>query len=239
MAEEVEIDQPVEESEVSLGPPVPATVTLAWLFHNVPWKFWTAAVSALIAAFLLGIAAAQIGWVRDLVWRNELKSVSTKAPSISDGEKPKPGEPSSSTALVSNEFIRESSAKELANYFSTIAPLQQKALFESSYLSRRVSWKGKVGSISEDYDGSYRVLVRDLDDDRYVLTHLSLAKTWRGQVERLRKGDRVAYEGVIKDFDILLMCSIEVDKFSVQPPDTPTPTPAPTSERRASQRRTK
>lgn len=93
-----ETDQSVEPSEASLGPLVPrlGTVSLAWLFHNVPWKFWTVAVGAFVAVFLLGIGAAQIGWVRDLVWRNELKSVSTKSPSISDGEKPKPGEPSSS-----------------------------------------------------------------------------------------------------------------------------------------------
>lgn len=139
---------------------------------------------------------------------------------------------------MTDEFIRESSAKELVNYFSTIPPLQKKPLFESSYLSRRVSWKGKVAFISEDYDGSYAVLVGDLDG-KYPLTALSLAKTWRGQVERLREGDRVAYEGVIKRFGGGLRFSIEVDKFSVQPPDTPTPTPAPTAERRASQRRTK
>jgi apolipoprotein N-acyltransferase len=89
MAEE--LDPSVEQPEIHLGPPVPKTVSLAWLFHNVPWRFWVVSVSALVAVFVAGIEVAQISWVRELVWRNEPKIVSTKAPSISDGEKPKPG----------------------------------------------------------------------------------------------------------------------------------------------------
>lgn len=51
------------EDEVVL----PEKVSLAWLWQNVPIKFWGWLIGLLAAAFLLGISFGQIQWVRDLM----------------------------------------------------------------------------------------------------------------------------------------------------------------------------
>jgi hypothetical protein len=46
--------------------PRPAEVTLAWLFHNVSWKFWSSMAGLLLTLFVAGIYVGQVGWVRQL-----------------------------------------------------------------------------------------------------------------------------------------------------------------------------
>ena len=60
-----------------------------------------------------------------------------------------PSHSSPSPAPPQREAIRESSAKELVTYLSTLPPLQRKPIIESSYLGRRVRWEGKVLNVRE------------------------------------------------------------------------------------------
>jgi len=49
----------VPKIKKTLEMPNPDKVTLAWLFHNVPIKFWWWLAGILIAAFILGITIGQ------------------------------------------------------------------------------------------------------------------------------------------------------------------------------------
>lgn len=228
MAEE--LDPSLDQPESRLGPPVPETVSLAWLFHNVPWRFWVVCFSALVAVFIAGIEVAQIGWVRDLVWKNEPRIISAKSPVPAEPERSKGGEssPDPTATPGRNEVLRESSARELADYFATIVPLQRKPLYESSYLGRRVSWKGHVGKVS-DNGSEYDVYVWDRATPPEVdaLMALSLSRDQRLVVEQLREGDHVAFEGVLKSFDLWRTFQIQVDHLSLLPPEKPAPTVTP------------
>lgn len=46
---------------------LPDNVSLAWLWHNVPVKFWFWFISLLVATFLLGVSFGQINWVQELI----------------------------------------------------------------------------------------------------------------------------------------------------------------------------
>jgi hypothetical protein len=63
------INQP-EPEEIDHREPLtlPEKVTLHWLFHNVPYRFWVWLTSLLIASFLSGVAVtAKISWIQELV----------------------------------------------------------------------------------------------------------------------------------------------------------------------------
>ena len=44
----------------------PAKVTLPWLFHHVPAKYWISFLSLLLASFLIGIQASKLSLVQEI-----------------------------------------------------------------------------------------------------------------------------------------------------------------------------
>jgi len=44
----------------------PGKVTLAWLYKNVPWQLWTAAIGLLVASFWAGVEFSDLSIIREI-----------------------------------------------------------------------------------------------------------------------------------------------------------------------------
>jgi hypothetical protein len=49
------------------GLKLPETITLAWLFYNVPIKYCGAAVGVICFVFLVGVSASELSIVREII----------------------------------------------------------------------------------------------------------------------------------------------------------------------------
>jgi len=192
---------------------------LAWLFHNVDYKFWTVWIGTIVTAFSLGISVGRSDWFGRLTGNAKTSTSESKSQNELT-----PNAKSSSLTVATGDFIREGSAGELTDYFDTIAPLQKKPLFESSYLGRRVRWRGRVMSVSE-LGKEYRVYVVE-DTARgksFYGIALSFSPDWRSRIEQLREGDDVSFEGSLESF-YGGSFTVNVDKLSLNPRPSPSPT---------------
>lgn len=54
-----------ESGGVSKNDDLPEKITLAWLFHNVPYKFWFWLVGLIIASFLAGVQSTKLSVVKE------------------------------------------------------------------------------------------------------------------------------------------------------------------------------
>lgn len=77
-----DVDERVEENAGSEEPlDWPQHVTLAWLWHHVPWSVWASLVAAFAAVFLAGTGVGHSEWYDRLVSPHTSK---TNAPSSTD-----------------------------------------------------------------------------------------------------------------------------------------------------------
>ena len=65
---------------------LPEKVTLAWLWQNVPIKFWGWLIGLLIAAFSFGISIGQIQWVQELLGVKHKQAASQQIVNNSKGD---------------------------------------------------------------------------------------------------------------------------------------------------------
>lgn len=70
----------IEKKDKSDDLSLPSKVTLSWLFKHVPWKFWTAGISFLVATFLAGAKFSNIFNSQEI--RSKPKATTTSHQSV-------------------------------------------------------------------------------------------------------------------------------------------------------------
>ena len=93
-------------------------------------------------------------------------------------------------------YIREQSNSELMDYLNALPPLQREKVVTTSYVDRWVKWKGQISNIVSNHNGTFLVIVSDVDT-RSSHLGITFSKAWEPQLEQLREKDLIEYLGKI------------------------------------------
>jgi hypothetical protein len=91
-------------------------------------------------------------------------------------------------------FLPETSAESIVQAFLRIPPLSRGAITDEAYRGRWMRSAGVIGTIREG-DQCYSVTIAA---DGGGIVNLTFPTTWRADVESLREGDHIRFEGQIR-----------------------------------------
>jgi hypothetical protein len=120
--------------------------------------------------------------------------------------------PPMSTATLDTTPIRESSARELLRYLEELPPLQRNVVESSSYLGRRVNWRGRLQDIVPIGGGLQASLSEEDGGSPWTIVRFN--EVWRQQLADLRKGDTITISGVITGIGTVVI--VDGSNLSVQ-----------------------